>query len=186
MKHIFKYQLYIIAALIFTSCSNDDETPTIVNEEEVITTLIAVFTPTTGGGGAITFQSQDLDGDGPNAPVITASGDLAANATYNLVVTMLNETENPSDNITLEVEEEADEHQMFYLPGSGLNLSLVYSNFDSDGNPLGTRMEATTGDAGTGNLLVVLRHEPKKPNDGTLVDAGGETDISVSFSVNVQ
>lgn len=186
MKHIFKYQLFIIAALIFTSCSNDDETPTVVNEEEVITTLTAVFTPTTGGGGAITFQSQDLDGDGPNAPVVTASGNLAANVTYGLVVTLLNETENPAGDITLEVVEEAEEHQLFYLLGTGLNLSLVYSNFDSDGNPLGTRMEATTGDAGTGNLLVVLRHEPKKPNDGTLVDAGGETDISVSFSVTVE
>jgi len=186
MKHIFKYQLFLIAALIFTSCSNDDETPTIVNEEEVITTLRAVFTPTTGGGGAITFQSQDLDGDGPNAPVITNTGDLDANTTYNVAVTLLNETESPAEDITLEVVEEADEHQMFYLPGVGLNLSLIYSNFDSNGEPLGTRMEATSGDAGTGNLLIVLRHEPKKPNDGTLVDAGGETDISVSFPITVQ
>lgn len=187
MKLIFKYQLYIIAALIFSSCSNnDDDTPTIVNEEEVITTLIAVFTPTTGTGGVVTFQSQDLDGDGPNAPVVTASGDLAANATYNVVVTMLNETENPANNITLEVEEEAEEHQIFFLPASALNLSLFYNSYDSDGNPLGTRMEATTGDGSTGNLVVVLRHEPKKPNNGTLADAGGETDISVSFSVTIQ
>ena len=185
MKKFYKYQLFIIATLILAGCSGDDDTPTIVNEEEVITTLVALFTPTTGGGG-ITLQSRDLDGDGPNAPVVTASGNLAANATYNVAISFLNETETPLDNITLEVEEEADEHQVFFLPGTGLNMSLVYSNFDSDGNPLGTQMEATTGDAGSGNLLVVLRHEPKKPNDGTLIDAGGETDISVSFPVTVQ
>jgi len=186
MKKLFKYQLFIMATIVLVGCSNDDDnTPTIVNEEEVITTLIAVFTPS-AGGGAVTFQSQDLDGDGPNAPVVTASGDLAANATYNVAVRMLNETVNPPENITQEVEAEADEHQVFFLPGTGLNMTLVYSNFDSEGNPLGTQMEATTGDAGSGNLLVVLRHEPKKPNDGTLADAGGETDISVSFPVTIQ
>lgn len=185
MKHIFKYQLFIIAALIFTSCSNDDETPTVVNEEEVITTLIAVFTPTAGSGD-VTFQSQDLDGDGPNDPVVTASGNLAPNATYNVVVTLLNETENPAEDITQEVEEESDEHQMFYLPSNGLNLSFAYSNFDNNGNPLGTQMEATTGDASGGSFGIVLRHEPTKPNNGTLSDAGGETDISVTFPVTIQ
>jgi len=185
MKHIFKYQLFIIAALIFTSCSNDDNTPTVVNEEEIITTLVAIFSPTTGGAN-VTYKSLDLDGDGPNDPVISNTGNLAANTTYNVAITLLNETESPLENITAEVEEEADEHQMFFLPGSGLNLTFEYSNFDSDGNPLGTRMEATTGDGSTGNLLVVLRHEPSKPNNGTLADAGGETDISVSFPVTIQ
>ncbi|MEM7086020.1 MAG: type 1 periplasmic binding fold superfamily protein [Bacteroidota bacterium] len=185
MKNLFKYQLFIIAALLFAGCSNDDDnTPTVVNEEEVITTLIAVFTPTTGGGD-ITFQSQDLDGDGPNAPVVT-SGDLAPNTTYNVVVTLLNETENPAEDITEEVEEESDEHQMFYLPSNGLNLSFVYSNFDNNGNPLGTEMVATTGDASGGSFGMVLRHEPTKPNNGTLPNAGGETDISVTFPVTIQ
>jgi len=186
MKHLYKYSMYIFVAMLFVACSNDDDnTPEVVNEEEVITTLVALFTPTTGGGG-ITLQSRDLDGDGPNAPVVTASGNLAANTTYNVAISFLNETETPLENITLEVVEEADEHQVFFLPGTGLNLTLVYGDFDGDGNPLGTMMEATTGDVGSGNLLVVLRHEPKKPNDGTLVDAGGETDISVSFPVTVQ
>lgn len=37
-----------------------------------------------------------------------------------------------------------------------------------------------------GNLTVTLRHEPTKPNDGTLNGAGGETDVQVAFPVMVQ
>jgi len=186
MKNLLKYQLYIIVTLLFVSCSNDDNgTPEPVNEEEVITTLIAIFSPT-GGGTNITLQSQDLDGDGPNAPVVTVSGDFAANTDYAMALTLLNETENPVENITLEVVEEGDEHQMFYLPSAGLNLNFTYGDFDGDGNPLGTTMTISAGDISTGSLGIVLRHEPKKPNNGTLADAGGETDISVTFPVSIQ
>ncbi len=43
----------------------------------------------------------------------------------------------------------------------------------------------TTGVAGTGTLTFTLRHEPTKPNTG-LSDAGGETDITVTFDVTIQ
>ena len=43
-----------------------------------------------------------------------------------------------------------------------------------------------TGEASTGNLRIVLRHEPTKPNDGTLAGAGGSTDVDVTFAVTIQ
>ena len=54
-----------------------------------------------------------------------------------------------------------------------------------DGNPLGTEFSLDAGDASTGTLTFTLRHEPKKPNDG-LADAGGETDISATFPVEIE
>ena len=39
---------------------------------------------------------------------------------------------------------------------------------------------------GSDTLTITLKHEPTKPNDGTLASAGGETDIEVSFPINVQ
>ncbi len=171
-----------IAAISFTSCSNDDDNPDPVNEEEIITTMNVTLSAT---GGTITLQSQDLDGDGPNAPEITVSGSLAANTTYNGSIELLNETETPAEDITEEVEEEDDEHQFFFTT-SGAVTGVEYDDVDGDGNPVGINFTLTTGDAGNGTLQITLRHEPKKPNDGTLADAGGETDIAQSFSLVVE
>ena len=174
------------AGLLFVACSNDDDnTPIPVNEEEVITTLTVTLAPE-GGGTAITLQTQDLDGDGPNAPVVTVSGNLATGVIYNGSLVVLNETVTPAENITLEIEEEDDEHQFFYTVGGGLDITTEYGNIDRNGNPLGTEFTVSAAVSGSGTLTFTLRHEPKKPNDGTLVDAGGETDIAATFNVTVE
>jgi len=157
--------------------------PEEVNEEEVITTM--TVTLSAASLTTVTLESQDLDGDGPDAPMISVSGDLVANTTYSGTIVLLNETETPAEDITEEVAEEDDEHQFFFSTG-GAVMGTAYSDMDGDGNPVGINFELTTGDAGTGTLQVTLRHEPKKPNDGTLADAGGETDIAQTFSVTVQ
>ncbi len=182
MKKKFLFMLAVGAALVLSACSNDDDnTPDEVNEEEVITTLILTLTPE-GGGPTVTFTSRDADGDGPAAPELTVAGDLNADTTYTAAIVFLNETEDPAENVTIEVLEEADEHQVFYIPGGGLNITPTYLDGDGDGNPLGVLMGFETGDASIGTFTVVLRHEPNKPNDGTLADAGGETDIEATFT----
>jgi hypothetical protein len=173
----------IFATVFFVSCSNDDDAPDPVVEQEVITTMTVTLTPN-GNGTPVTLQTRDLDGDGPNTPVVT-SGTLATGVTYNGRIVLLNETVNPPENITEEVEELDDEHQFFYTIGSGLNVTTEYSNVDGDGNPLGTQFTLTAGAASSGSLTFTLRHEPKKPNTG-LGDAGGETDIAATFNVTVQ
>lgn len=186
MKNLKFVAMFLFLGLAITSCSSDDDNvPEEVNEEEVITTMTVTLMPA-GGGDAITMQTQDLDGNGPNAPVVTVSGPLAANATYNGSIVLLNETESPAENITEEVEEEDEEHQFFYTVGSGLNATVEYANFDDDGNELGTEFTLTTGAVSSGNLTFTLRHEPTKPNGGDLSSAGGETDISATFDVSVK
>ncbi len=184
MKILRLLSIFALSSLLFTACSDDDDTPDPVNEEEVITTMTITLSPQ-GGGTDITLQTQDLDGDGPNPPVVTVSGDLAANTTYDGSIVVLNETETPAEDITEEVEEEDDEHQFFYVIGGGLDATTAYGNFDGDGNPLGTEFTLTTGAASSGTIAITLRHEPKKPNDGTLADAGGETDITETFTVTI-
>ncbi len=170
----------LFLSLTVFSCSDDPEP---VNEEEVITTM--TVTLSASDASSVELKYQDLDGDGPNAPVITVSGDLATETVYSGSIVLLNETESPAENITEEVEEEDDEHQFFFTVGSGLDAAVEYGNFDADLNPLGTEFLLSTGAAGSGSLTFTLRHEPKKPNDGTLSDAGGETDISASFNLTV-
>ncbi|WP_026839382.1 hypothetical protein [Gillisia sp. JM1] len=183
MKKVKFLATAIFATVLFISCSSDDDTPEPVNEEEVITTLTVTLIPN-GGGTPITLQTRDLDGDGPNAPIVT-SGNLATGVTYNGSIVLLNETVNPPENITEEVEEESEEHQFFYTIGSGLDVTTMYTNLDGDGNNLGTQFTLTAGAASSGKLTFTLRHEPTKPNTG-LDDAGGETDIAATFNVTVQ
>ena len=183
----FKYAL-LASTLIFASCSDDDDnTPDPVNEEEVITTLIVSLEMINGQSGSdtVVMQYQDLDGDGPDAATVTVSGSLNANTVYDGSIVLLNETEMPAENITVEVEEEDDEHQFFYTVGSGLDVATEYANFDGDGNPLGTMFVLNVGSASSGGLTFTLRHEPNKPNTG-LENAGGSTDIEVTFDVTVE
>ena len=184
MKNLKLLAILFFAMTILISCNDDDDEIIPVNEEEVITTMTITMTPANGGTNVV-LQTRDLDGDGPNPPVITVSGNLATGISYMSKIVLLNETEDPAENITEEVEEESDEHQFFYTIGGGLDATTTYSNFDGNGNPLGTEFSLDAGNASTGTLTFTLRHEPTKPNDG-LGDAGGETDISATFNVAIE
>ena len=186
MKKIKLFSALVLAGSLFVACSDDDDsTPEIVNEEEIITTVTVTLSPEDDGTD-VTLQLQDLDGDGSGEQVYTVSGSLVANMVYDGSIVLLNETESPAEDITEEVEEESDEHQFFYTVESGLDLTTEYANFDGDSNPLGTEFTLTTGEASSGTLTFTLRHEPTKPNDGTLADAGGETDVEAVFTVNIE
>ncbi|WP_411895019.1 type 1 periplasmic binding fold superfamily protein [Winogradskyella sp. A2] len=184
MKTIKHLLILFLSIGLFTACSDDDD-PAPVNEEEVITTM-TLSLQAVGGGTPILFQSRDADGDGPNAPVVTVSGSLTANTTYGGSIVFLNELESPADNITAEVQAEEEEHQVFYSFNGASGTTINYNDSDMNGNPVGLSITLASGDAATGNTLtVVLKHEPTKPNDGTAIGAGGETDIEATFTYDV-
>ena len=111
MKNLKFLTIAFLSILSFNACSDDDDVlPTPINDEEVITTVNVTLTPM-GGGTVVTLQKQDLDGDGPDAPTFSISGDLIAGTTYNGSIELLNETENPAEDITEEVEDESNDHQ---------------------------------------------------------------------------
>ena len=197
MKTIKFLSILAITGFLLTSCSDDDDAPEPVNEEETITTMTVTLVPQ-GGGTTVTLVSRDLDGDGPDAPDIDVSGNLAENTVYDGGIVLLNETETPTENVNEEIEGEAAEHQFFFVVGGALNATTEYGDDESDyvseetgenfttTNPVGIVFTLTTTDASSGTLAVTLRHEPKKPNDGTLADAGGETDITQTFSLTIE
>jgi hypothetical protein len=185
MKKLQVLSFAFLSILMASSCSNDDNPP--VNEEELITTVAVRFT---GGGQIITLTSRDLDGDGPNAPVITQTGGNFQNSTtYSGSVLFLNELENPVEDITEEVAEEAEDHQVFYQITNNLG-TFVYSDLDADGKPIGLIFNFTTSNSGTGQIQVTLRHLPNKSANGVangeITNAGGETDVQVTFPVVIQ
>lgn len=185
MKNSKFVAIALLALVTFSSCEKDD--PIAVNEEELITT---VTTTLVAGNQTVTLTSRDLDGDGPNAPVVTVSGPLTANTTYTGSTTFLNESVTPVDNITAEVLEEGYEHQVFYQAPASIG-AFTYTDVDKNGKPVGLSFTLrTAATAATGNLVVVLRHEPVKGAAGvaagSITNAKGSTDAEVTFPVQVR
>jgi hypothetical protein len=182
------------------------------NETEVITTVTLTFTPT-AGGDAVTASFRDPDGDGGMSGMTDAIV-LAPDTEYQLQVSFLNELGTPAEDITEEVEAEAEEHQVFVFgdavegPGTAANPDAImehayddtessYGTNTGDDLPVGLVNLVTTRGAGTGELDLMLRHIPELNGTAQKV-AGldddlakgvalpGEVDAMVSFSVTVQ
>lgn len=186
MKNLNKIAFITLLFTSFISCDNDNAP---VNEEEVITTVITTLT---GGGQIITLTSKDLDGDGPNAPIVTVSGNLTIGTTYTGSTTFLNELVDPAEDISEEVEEEGDEHQVFYSLSSSLGtVTYDAANVDANGKPIGLQFSLITSTIqSTGTLTVTLRHLPNKNasgvSNGDITNADGSTDALVTFPIIIQ
>ena len=169
-----------VLTLSLNGCKKDDLPD--VDEEELITTIRLTFTNSTNSADVKTITWKDLDGAGGNSPVIDALS-LKTGSTYNVVVdAILNETENPAEDIKEEVVAENDEH-LFVYKASGANLT--FSNFDKDKNNLavGLTATATTGAASTGTFTIILRHQPDGAKNGT--ETPGSTDLEAVFQTTV-
>jgi hypothetical protein len=182
------------------------------NESEVITTVRLTFTPE-GGGTPVVAAFTDPDGDGgmsgSSDPITLVSG-----TTYALSVEFLSELEDPAEDITAEIEEESEEHQVFVFgnavegPATPANASAVlehayadverdYGGTVGDDLPVGLANEIVARAAGSGRLTVMLRHLPEL-NDQPQKVAGlaerlaggeplpGDVDTEVEFEVTVQ
>lgn len=180
----FAVAIFTISVL-FTSCKKDVMEE---NEEEVITTMKLTFVPV-GGGTNLEFSFDDPDGPGGAAPTQQPIV-LAASKTYNVTVQLLNKTSTPAEDITDEVEEEAEAHRFYYTSSPASNITVSGLNNDPNGIPLGVTSVWNTAAAATGKLKVTLRHYPGNPPDKANADTVDSpksgTDIEVEFDTTVQ
>lgn len=193
MEKRLKYLTYaLIAAATITACKKDEEDdpitpPPPANEEELVTTLRLHF-HSAGGVEHKHFVFRDLDGDGGNSPVIMADT-LSRDSIYHVGIEVLNESESPAEDITEEIMDEGDVHQFFFQV-SGANATVAYGDVDVNGLPIGLESMWTIGMASNGTVTVTLRHEPDKTgagvSSGDITNAGGETDLEVSFPLVIE
>jgi hypothetical protein len=197
MKNLQKLPLYlfILGLIVFSSCESED--PVIENEGEVITDVTLSFTELDGSGSpvgtALTFTASDAEGIEVGGSPTIETVELEAGKTYRLEIEVFNSIEN--EDITEEIIEEADEHQFYFL-GSAFDsgaspLSYVYD--DESGELVGVRGIVTVAASPTFNnalMRVVLRHDLDKsfpgadnPNFANFVQAGGESDLDITFPV---
>lgn len=169
-----------------TACKKID-TPD-VQEQELITKAKLTFT---GAGGSQTFRYHVQNGFGSGTPGTIAIDTikLAPNTSYAVSVQILNESENPVEDITAEILAEQLEHLFLFSPtpatGAG---ALTFSNGlkDSEGNNFNLSGTMNSGAAGTGSLDMYLMHAPTDKNAATPSASGGETDVHATFPVRLQ
>lgn len=172
--------------LLSTACEKDN--PEITDSPEVITTLryrLSAFA-SPPNLGTVEFSFSDLDGDGGNEPIVTG-GVLQANTTYTGSFVLLNEQEDPAEDVLQEIFQEKEEHQFFFVSDNdNIMVEYIPGDVDANGNPVGILTNVTTGEPGDANLTIILRHEPMKNAENDPITAGGETDIQVTFPITVQ
>lgn len=175
----------LMAVALITSCEKDKPEE---NDEEVITTMRLSFTPI-GGGTTLTYQFDDTDGPGGTAPTQEEIV-LAPSKTYNVTVQLLNKTETPVEDITLEVLGEKEAHRFYYEPSVGSGITVAGLDTDGAGVPLGVTSIWTTNAVANGKVKVTLRHYAGTPPNkaaGDLVNSSkSATDIEVEFNTKVQ
>ncbi|RPD39254.1 hypothetical protein [Chitinophaga barathri] len=185
--------LYAAAAtLFFAACKKEKNDTPDENENEEITTVKLTFTNVAVPAEKVIANWKDLDGSGGAVPVIDKIN-LKANTTYTLSTEVLDETKNPPDNVTEEIEEESDEHRLFHLFFVNANAPVTDSlttaatviPLDKDANnlPIGLQVSVATKNAFTGFLRMVVRHQPGTKN-GTY--GPGSTDASAEFPIEIK
>ena len=168
--------------------NNGDGSNNPVNEQEIITTAEVTLTGTNATDFVLSWE--DIDGDGPNVPVVVGASIPAG--TYAGDIQFYNKTLDPSDDgyiVTTEILEEDLDHQFFYFALNGLDAIFTYNDSDSNGNPVGQQFNLTAN-SGTGEFRLVMINEPYKTgngvSDGDITNAGGNTDVDIFFPLTVE
>lgn len=170
---------FLSLAFFVASCDKEDDVDP--NEEELITTVKVSLTA--AGGTPQVFAFKDVDGPGGQAPTLD-SIIIDGSKVYSASVQFLNESVSPADDITAEVNAEADDHEVFYEP-TVAGLTVTNRNTDTKGLPLGVTSTWNTGAAGKGTIKITLKHKPGSKASGDPVTKG-ETDVEVEFGVRVK
>jgi len=198
-----KSLIYLFALLglgLFVSCSDDDGDDGGGDDdgEELITEVVLTFTPSRSEFDVVTATWLDADGEGTGAPTIDDIN-LVEGAEYEMSVTLTNTLETPPEDVTAEIEEEADEHQFFFAftdgifgdPAGNGNIDnrddpINYNDFDGSNRPVGLSTTWTPGEhtEAPGEFRIVLKHQPDLKSDDSDANTGG-TDIDITFPLNV-
>ena len=205
----------LVATSLLIGCGHKEQViaPNIDNEH--LTTIQLQLTNQADAGDVQTAtweQLVDVNGKPLPTDVSKANVALKKNAMYKATLLILDKSQNPVVDQTVEIKERANIHLFFFQPlptasalviptasgelypepiptpipnGAPLNLTASITDKDTNNPPLPLGLETifTTGNASTGWLRIVLRHQPSG-KDGTF--APGDTDLDVGYTVIIQ
>lgn len=205
MKKNLSVLLLLFLLGLIVSCGDDDmdSSGDEDNDEETITQVELTFTPSTGSLDEVTATWYDADGDGIGAPEIDGI-ELIEGEEYTLTMEFTNTLTDPDEDITAEIRDEDDEHQLFFAFTDGIfsdptgdgnvdNASdpINYEDEDSEdqdgsGNPIGLTTTWTAGShtETTGEFNIILKHQPDLKTSTSDATVGG-TDFDITFPIDI-
>lgn len=185
MKTTKLFIMAIFCLTFITSCNNDDDNPEPVNEVELITNVTLTFTNTSNAADVVIMSNVAPDGQ-EGAFTNTVNGTFTAGQSYSLDLEITNESDpaDIDDVLNDDIIPEGDEH--FFKYNNTLGLGMIRDVASADGahdSNLGDKTTWTTGAAGTGNLQIILVHQPETANDSNQFGSttGGEEDFNITF-----
>lgn len=147
------------------------------NEEELITTVRLVL-KNKATLTEKTYEWKDLDGSGGNNPVPADTLRLDSGATYEASLMFLNQSGGKNEDITTEIRNEGKDHLICFTSSGASNIAITRT--DSDGKyPIGLLSDWKAEGRGSGQVRVVLRHQPGVKNGEC---DPGDTDADVGFA----
>ena len=179
MKNIqilFKIKFIVLAMILIHSCSKDD--PAEINQQEYISNVIMEIQSSDGSS-----QTIDLDVSEQN----TESINLIANNDYTVEISFLNSSDpNDIENVTLEVIEEADEHQVFYdFADVSVNVSSASDDIKVGSRGVLIKSIWNASSTGSGISRVYLIHQPTNFDATTREAMGGFNDVAIDIPIVV-
>lgn len=195
MKNLRKVSLYLVALLAFGFASCESEDPEKENDGEVITDVTLKFQELNASnalvGSVLSFKASDPQGIEVGKTPTIQSISLAKGKKYQMTIEVTNAIK--GEDITQEILTEAAAHQFFFL-GQVIESSFFSIQYaDAGGVALGLKTIVTVSSStGTNNsnMRVVLRHDLNKsfpgassPTFANFAQAGGETDLDITFPV---
>jgi hypothetical protein len=201
LKNIYTNTLLIISAfLLVISCDKGE--PVVVHEYEVFTRVVLeVKKDGETNFKKYTFEVEGHDDHGHDDHGDDDHGDddhgdehteveLDTNSTYHVGIFFYNDSDPDNiEDVTLEVIEEADAHQVFYemTEISGFSIAAASDDTkDSNGNPLFLKTSWTTASETSGDVMAYLIHEPSSKTGSARADFGGATDVEIEFEVHIE
>jgi hypothetical protein len=171
--------LLLCATTFFGSC-----VITTIESEPIITKLEMIATPV-GGGKQAVFVFEDVDSFGGKAPTIK-SDTLLFFEDYNTQIRVYN---NDKD-ITARIIGDGLFHQVFYEQTFPELLNTTYTDFDDANQPIGLTAIIDAIGKGQNKFTITLRHDLDKEaegvREGSILNAGGVTDVEAVFNVVVR
>ncbi|WP_439643066.1 type 1 periplasmic binding fold superfamily protein [Gemmatimonas sp.] len=179
-----RFMAFGSAALVSLAACGDSSTAP-GGESEIISRVTLTLTPAAGGTALVTYID-DADGNGSTAPSAqVAIPALTRGVTYTGTVKFENRLKSPAEDITAEVQAEANEHRVFYTV-TGVGAAITTTDVDGQNRPLGIRFsKALTASATAGTARVVLCHYDSSPKVATATSCAGDTDIDVTFAYTI-
>jgi hypothetical protein len=195
--------LFIVVLLFVSISACHDNDPKKEDVPEMITSVRLTFS---NQAEEVQVTATDPDGEGIQGLQIDGPVNLHKNFGYTLrmeIVNSLAQVGDPAHDVAAEIEAEGDEHMFFFSWTEGLfasptgngnidsrndpvNYSVGTGHVDKNGLPLGLVTEWTAGEEpGSGTFRVLLKHQPGLKS-ATSSSSDGETDLDLTFTLNVQ